>query len=90
MTKELKDLNRDELWKLRKEICLNSLYLNDYRNSFGIPKEEVCNFFDSWLEYLKERMIEDIDGFDDQYFFDYIELYDNEEYLWEWFIGLEY
>lgn len=36
---KMKDLTREQLAQLRKEIVLNSLFLNDYNNSLGIDKE---------------------------------------------------
>ncbi len=47
-------LTKNQLLQLRKEIVLNSLYYSDYKNSFGIDEHIVCNFFDSYIEYLQE------------------------------------
>ena len=44
------NLTKEQLWKLREEIVLGSLYLDDYKNSFGIDPQAVCNFFDSFIE----------------------------------------
>lgn len=44
------ELTKEQLWKLRQEIVLGSLYINDYKNSFGIDPQAVCNFFDSFIE----------------------------------------
>lgn len=46
--------NKQKLWRLRQEIVLNSLYLRDYENTFGIPHYIVCDFFDGYMEYLEE------------------------------------
>ena len=32
--KDFEFWTKEKLWKLRKEICLGSLYLHDYENSF--------------------------------------------------------
>lgn len=44
------ELTKEQLWKLRQEIVLGSLYINDYKNSFGIDPQAVRNFFDSFIE----------------------------------------
>ena len=44
------NLTKEQLWKLRKEIVLGSLYIDDYKNSFGINPENVCDFFNSFIE----------------------------------------
>ena len=41
-----------ELWQLRNEIVLNSLYLKDYSNSFEIPEDVCYNFFEGYVEEL--------------------------------------
>lgn len=48
----ISDLTDDELIQLRSEISLNSLYLSDYKNSFGIDPEDAKNFFDGFYEYM--------------------------------------
>lgn len=52
--KEFGKLTQKQLWALRKEICLNSLYVSDFRNSFGYNAEDVSNFFDGYVSYLDE------------------------------------
>ncbi len=49
---------RDFLWKLRQEITLNSLYLDDYENSFGIAPQAVCDFFEGYTDYLYDLVEE--------------------------------
>ena len=49
--KDFEFWNKEKLWKLRKEICLGSLYLHHYENSFDIPAEICCNFFDGFVEW---------------------------------------
>lgn len=51
----IKDLNESQVIQLRNEITLNSLFLGDYKNSFGIDVEEVCNFFDSFLSWAYDK-----------------------------------
>ena len=47
-------MTKDELWALRQEIKLGSLFYADYRNSFDIDEHPVCDFFDGYLEYLDQ------------------------------------
>lgn len=47
---DVDNLTKEQLWKLRQEIVLGSLYTHDYDNSFGIDPSAVCNFFDSFIE----------------------------------------
>lgn len=47
---DVNNLTKEQLWKLRQEIVLGSLYTHDYDNSFSIDPSAVCNFFDSFIE----------------------------------------
>lgn len=50
----------EHLWALRQEIVLGSIYVSDYKNSFGISPEKVCDFFTSfWESYCEELAKED-------------------------------
>lgn len=84
--KRFEDFTQDDLWALRKEVSVHSLFYSDYRNSFGIEAHCVGDFFDGWLEFLTEEMESDgkIDARDG--FFDYFDEYDTPEYLWRWFL----
>jgi hypothetical protein len=81
--KNFADLTCEELWKLRKEIVLKSIYYADYVNSFGFNSEDVCYFFDGYIDYIdelaeeKEGTLLDMDTL--------FEKYDNKENLWSWF-----
>ena len=44
---EIKDLTKEQLWELRQEMEVNSIYLRDYSNSFGIEEEECFTFFNA-------------------------------------------
>lgn len=74
---DINNLTKEQLWKLRQEIVLGSLYANDYNNSFGIDPSAVRNFFDSFIEdsqvddYGKpnNRKTEEYDNADDLYNF---------------------
>lgn len=59
--KRFEDFTQQDLWNLREEIVLNSLYLSDYGNTFDLDVRCVSDFFDGYVEYLAE-MIEERDG----------------------------
>lgn len=69
------DLTKEQLWKLRQEIVLGSLYTDDYKNSFNINPENVAAFFDSFIEDAQrddegnynERKTDEFDNPDDLY-----------------------
>ena len=56
--KRFENFTREDLQKLRKEIVLNSLFLVDYRNSFGISRESVAAFFDGYYDFIWELAYE--------------------------------
>ena len=53
------DLDREQLKKLRSEICVGSCYLSDYANSFEIDPHEVCNYSEGYLSFIEEVGYED-------------------------------
>jgi hypothetical protein len=77
------ELTSAELWQLRNEIMLNSLYVADYTNSFGFNASDVSDFFDGYMEYIYELMNED-NAPDDRF-----NEYDNEWNLYDWFCCYE-
>ena len=80
--------NKEKLWKLRKEICLGSLYIHDYENSFDIPAEICCSFFDSFCEWC--WIIENEEEIGLTEWKDLLDKYDNADELWDYFYGMEY
>ena len=78
-------LSQTDLWKLRQEIKLGSLFIADYRNSFDIDPHKVCDFFDGFLEFVGEEMREDHPGFNDEDFWELLPDYDTPEYLLDWY-----
>lgn len=54
-------LGNSQLWKLRQDVVLNSLFTRDYVNRYGISPEITQAFFDGYVEYLYE--IAEEDGF---------------------------
>ena len=86
--KDFEFWNKEKLWKLRKEICLGSLYLHHYENSFDIPAEICCNFFDGFVEWcwiIEEEKENGLKTWEDIY-----KKYDNADELWDYFYGMEY
>ena len=80
--------NKEKLWKLREEICLGSLYINDYENSFGVPERVCCNFFDGFVEWCWIVESEEENGLTE--WKDILDKYDNADELWDYFYGIEY
>ena len=72
---DVNNLTKEQLWKLRQEIVLGSLYTHDYDNSFGIDPSAVCSFFDSFIEDSQvddfgkpiDREVEEYDNAEDLY-----------------------
>lgn len=79
----LKNLGKTQLKRLRNDIVLNSLYIADYNNRYGIDPHDVCDFFDGYMEYLweleKEKYGKKLDNVEDFY-----KEFDNIENIWNW------
>ena len=78
-------MSEETLWKLRQEIKLGSLFVSDYCNSFGIDPHKVCDFFDGFLEFVREAMRENYPGRDDVSFWELLPDYDQPEWLLDWY-----
>lgn len=76
------ELTKEQLWKLRKEISLGSIYIDDYKNSFGIEPQSVCNFFDSFIEDAQQ---DDDGNFNNRN----IKEFDNAEELYNYYMSCE-
>ena len=83
--KSLANLTKDELWGLRQDIRLGSLFTRDYENRFGIDPRYVQDSFDGYLDYLGEIMKEEIPRYDDNNYWDYLDEYNIPEHLDEYF-----
>lgn len=81
--KKFAELTTDELWELRQEIVLNSIYVSDYENSFGFHSSDMCLFFDSYLSYLCEMMEEM--GIASEDHLKCLDEFDNPDNLQAWF-----
>lgn len=77
---------KEELWQLRNEIVLNSLYLKDYSNLFEIPEEVCYNFFEGYVEELC-LMAKDDNFYEDT--IDIINFYDTPENLYRYYASCE-
>ena len=82
-------MSEENLWKLRQEIKLGSLFIADYRNSFGVDPHKVCDFFDGFLEFVEEEMQVDYSSYDDAAFWELLPDYDTPEYLLDWYSCFE-
>lgn len=87
---------KEKLWQLRQEIVLNSLYLHDYENTFGISEKNCCAFFDGYMSYLSELESEQRDLTKKEKeqqakHPDIEEIFalDNDDNLWDWFYCFE-
>lgn len=82
-------MSEENLWKLRQEIKLGSLFVSDYRNSFGIEPHKVCDFFEGFLKFVGEMMQGDCSSYDDAAFWELLPDYDQPEWLLDWYYCFE-
>ena len=87
-------MSSKDLWRLRQEIVLNSLYLSDYENSFNIPIDDCCRFFEGYFEELCYILQDEIG--EDEYnklgsdeFYKRVFALDNEDNLYNYYYGIE-
>lgn len=79
---DLYKLGPRQLWRLRQDIVLCSLFYSDYKNRYEIDTRAVCDFFDGYADYLQELMEEEHgENFD---FYELLPEYDNKENLYAW------
>ena len=78
------DLTKNQLWKLRQEICVNSIFVSDYENSYGYDAKAVSDFFDGYYDFMWELAEEkyDLKNIDHDFV---MKNFDNKDILWEWF-----
>ena len=81
--KKRDSLTKNQLWELREEIVLNSLFISDYKNTFGFTPESVCEFFFGYVDYIDEIAQEQTDD-ENELFELSIEL-DNPDNLYAWY-----
>ena len=79
---------KEKLWQLRQEIVLGSLFLSHYNNSFDIPVDDCCNFFDGFLDdcvSIESEIENCITALEDLY-----DKYDNADALCDYFYSVEH
>ena len=79
--KTLGTLNKEELWQLRQQCVVGSLYIADYTNNFNIDEKDVCAFFEGYESYIDELIQEK--GKVDDYFNEFKKL-DTPDTLESW------
>ena len=78
---------RRNLKKLRGECCVNSLYISDYVNSFGLNKNVVFDFFEGYVDYLYELAEDKYDGKSSEVdVADILKEYDTIDNLEQWYL----
>lgn len=83
-------LTTKELISLREDVILGSLYYSDYKNTLNLKTQDVFDFFDSYLNYLGELMEEDIKDYSDEQFWDFLNKYDTDANLINFYHTYEY
>lgn len=85
---QIKDLGKTQLWRLRQDIVLNSLYTSDYQNRYGISPQDVCSFMDGYVEELCNMAEEQ--GVKTDNILDVIELFDNKDNLYNYAMCIDW
>lgn len=80
--KTFSEMTSTELWKLRKEIILNSCNISDYKNSYGFDEKCMSDFFDGYYDYIWELAEEENECPTHKMV---MQGYDNEKNLYAWF-----
>lgn len=57
--KRLEYFTREDCWNWRKEVVVNSLFLHDYENTFGIKKDYAIAYFNGYYDFMWELAEED-------------------------------
>ena len=78
----LYNLGPRQLWRLRLDVKLCSVFYGDYVNRYFLDIHAVCDFFDGYADYLQELMQEEHgENFD---FYELLPEYDNKDNLYAW------
>lgn len=87
----INDMSKEQLWKLREEIVLGSLFMGDFENSYDIDPKAVQDFFDAFVEDCILQMTEKGMSADDAWdaFVDSGD-WDNAEKLYDYYLSVEY
>ena len=81
--KRFENLTSAELWAIRNKVVVNSVFLADYENQYGISEVSLCNFFDGYYNFIWE-LAEEEHGKNLNHNFVFDE-YDTEENLYNWY-----
>lgn len=81
--KRFEEFSSKELWALRQKVVVNSVFLADYENQYGIDTVSLCNFFDGYYSFIWELAEED-HGKNLEHSF-VMDNYDTEENLYNWY-----
>ena len=91
MKKRFENFSIEDLQQLRKEIVLNSLFVSDYNNSFGISAKSVSLFFDSYMSFIwdmahnEDNFIVGYPNYGDHTYEEFFEKYDTIDNLYDWY-----
>lgn len=55
LPRKITELTEEELVDLYKHVVLGSLYLSDYNNDYGVPREEVCDEMENFEQSMYEE-----------------------------------
>lgn len=80
--KRLEDYTIDELWDLRNQVVVNSVFLYDYDNNNHIDEKSLSDFFSGYYDYMWEIANEILSNPTHE---DVVNDYDNKETLYDWF-----
>lgn len=81
--KRFENLTSAELWAIRSKVVVNSVYLADYENQYGISEVSLCNFFDGYYDYMWE--LAELEYGKDVKETKVFEEFDTEDTLYGWF-----
>lgn len=59
LAQDITNLTYDELEKLRREICIGSIYSSDYANSLFIDRNELRGYCEEYETWIEKENIED-------------------------------
>jgi len=82
--KTIRELTPLQLKRLKKDCIINSFFLRDYTNRYGVDPSEACDFFMGYLDYLEELMREDTPQYEDDWFWTLFDKYDTQKNLVNW------
>ena len=55
--RDVTELSREDWMKLRSEICLGSVYIGSYDNSFGVDPKMLCDMCEMYLSEVDDSEI---------------------------------